>query len=494
MKALWGLGILVGLAGASAGMLAMQAITPHPLHWGGFGIDRKSISIGFLVAMVGAVAYRFSMRYLDGEEGRLRFLTRLALTVLTAYAFVLSDHLLVMFACWSLTSVGLHTLLRHYPDRTEALRPARKKFLISRLGDVALIAAIAVIGFHWNTWELAPFLEHARDTEPSERAILSAVGILIVIAAMTKSAQFPFHSWLPETMESPTPVSALMHAGVINAGGVLVLRFSPVIARVPMAMLLLSVVGTLTVVIGMLAMWSQVSVKRTLAWSTVGQMGFMMVQFGLAAFPAAWLHILGHGLYKAWSFLRSGGVPAPAPPSQLSPAATLGFGAFGTLAAVPALMLAARITGFAPQDSPGEMGLAAVVALSIGQLWVAMFQTPAVGVARLTRLAGAIAGTFASATLAFLLYRWAGDFLDPVIGHLPHLGGTIATISATIPVVAIAGLLVIQALLPVLGRSRAGRALYVHSLNGFYFGAIADVVVDVVWSRLFRNRKEVQGA
>ena len=496
MKVRWELALLallVGLAGGSAALLAGQAVSPHPLHWAGFGVDRMSISIGLLVAAVGAVTFRFSMRYLDGEPGRGRFLARLAFTVVSAYAFVLSDHLLVMFACWSLTSLGLHGLLTHYPDRPEALRPARKKFLISRLGDVALIAVIVLIGIHWGTLELGTFLAHARDTEASERAALGAVAVLIVIAAMTKSAQFPFHSWLPETMEAPTPVSALMHAGVINAGGVLVLRFSPVIVRVPLAMLLLSLVGTMTVVVAMPAMWSQVKVKRTLAWSTVGQMGFMMVQFGLAVFPAAWLHILGHGLYKAWSFLRTGGVAAAPPLSAASPAQTLGLGLVGTLMAIPALMVASRVTGFSPQDSPGETALAAVVALSIGQFWVAIFQGPASGV-RVIRIVGAIGGTYLAALAAFALYRGAAIFLSPVIGPLPHPGGPLSRVAAAVPVAAIVGLLIMQALLPVLGRSSTGRALYVHALNGFYFGVIADVVVDRVWVRLSRIRKGVQGA
>ena len=141
--------------------------------------------------------------------------------------------------------------------------------------------------------------------------------MLLVGAALTKSAQAPFHTWLPETLEAPTPVSALMHAGLINGGGVLLLHFAPLLGREPAALVILTLVGSLTTVIGVLAMWAQPADKRILAWSTVSQMGFMMVQLGLAMFPAALLHLLGHGVYKARAFLRASGVPprlAPARP------------------------------------------------------------------------------------------------------------------------------------------------------------------------------------
>jgi hypothetical protein len=178
-------------------------------------------------------------------------------------------------------------------------------------------------------------------------------------------------------MEAPTPVSALMHAGIINGGGVLLLHFAPLIVQSPLALLNLVVVGTLTAALGMLAMWAQTNVKRTLAWSTVGQMGFMMVQIGLAAFPAAILHLVGHGCYKAWAFLRTGDLPrraAPAP--KLAPGQAVLLAVIGTLAAVPALALASIITGFDPFQSPGKLALAAILALAIGQLWVACFQAP----------------------------------------------------------------------------------------------------------------------
>ncbi len=474
--------LLTALAALSAAMLAAQALNPQPQTLAGLTLDRLSATIGLLVAMVGVVVYRFALRYLDGEPRQRSFLRWLAFTVLAAYTFVFATHLLVLFGAWLLTSIGLHQLLTYYRDRYEAIPPARKKFLISRLGDVALIAAIAIIFWQWGTFDLNVFLARLSDPVAWSPA-LDVVALLVVTGALTKSAQFPFHSWLPETMEAPTPVSALMHAGIINGGGVLLLHFAPLIVQSPLALLNLVIVGTLTATLGMLAMWAQTNVKRTLAWSTVGQMGFMMVQIGLAAFPAAILHLVGHGCYKAWSFLRTGDLPqraAPAP--KLAPGQAVLLAVIGALAAAPALALASVITGFDPFQSPGKLALSIILALAIGQFWVACFQAPrAPASGSLAPALVSIAGTLAAAVLAFGLYEGAAQFFAPVFGELPTPTGPLAWIAAIIPVAVFLILGIVYGLLPALGRTAVGRAFYVHALHGFYLGAIADRLVERVW-------------
>jgi NAD(P)H-quinone oxidoreductase subunit 5 len=167
---------------------------------------------------------------------------------------------------------------------------ARKKFLISRLGDLFLTAAMVLIVSSLGSGDFATIFAAAdqlrADSQPLNWA-LSLGATFLVLGAMTKSAQFPMHSWLPDTMETPTPVSALMHAGIINAGGFLVIRLSPLISLSHLALDLLAVVGTLTAVIGSVIMLTQPTVKRALAYSTMAQMGFMMLQCGLGAFAAA---------------------------------------------------------------------------------------------------------------------------------------------------------------------------------------------------------------
>ncbi|HEX8915126.1 MAG TPA: proton-conducting transporter membrane subunit, partial [Humisphaera sp.] len=257
----------------------------------------------------------------------------------------------------------------------------------------------------------------------------------------------------------------------------------------PAALAVLVLIGTLTAALGTVSMWSQVKIKRQLAWSTVAQMGFMMVQCGLAAFPAAALHIVGHGFYKAWSFLRSGGLPPAAPAARpVAPGRTIALATVGTLAALPAMWLAARVTGFDPTHSPGETALAAVVALSIGQLWVGLFRTPATGGgAAAGRVVTALATTAAAAVLAFGLYRGVAAYLAPVLGPTPQLNGTWMWVLAGVPVLTFAGLVVLHACLPALARTAAGRALYVHALHGFYLGAVADRAVEQLWPTAARK-------
>lgn len=481
--------LLCGLTVVSAVLLVGQIFAPQPIALPGVTIDRLSALMTLLVAGVGAVVYRFAVRYMDGEPGQQRFLHWLCLTVGMAYLLMLATNMLLLFAAWSLTSIGLHQLLTFYRDRHEVYPPARKKLLISRLGDVALLAAIALIWLEWRTLELGVFLQRVAAADSASPAA-AAVGLLVVLAAVTKSAQFPFHSWLPETMEAPTPVSALMHAGVINAGGVLLLRFAPLLVLVPSALLLLALVGTVTVALGVLAMWTQPTVKRTLAWSTVSQMGFMMIQCGLAAFPVAALHIVGHGCYKAWSFLRSGELPHYAPSAHaLPPRHALALGITGAALAMPALAVAARLTGFDPLHSPGELALAGIVALSIGQLWIALFRYAGVGAGQPLRWTVlALLLTMIVSVLAFALYRGAGLFFAPVLGTLPTPQGPLAWAAALVPLVVFAGLAVLHALLPALSHSARGRALYVHALHGFYVGALADRLVARIWSRFASGR------
>jgi len=477
---------LTGLALASAGVLIWQVVDPNPVRGFGLTLDRLSAILGLLVSAVGSVTFRFSRRYLDGDPNRERFLDNMTFAVLSAFVLMLSSNLLLLFIAWTATSVVLHRLLTHYAHRPEAIRAARKKFLISRIGDLALVAAIVTVWVGWGTLDLHTFLATASVAPIGSGA--TAVALLIVLAAVTKSAQFPFHSWLPETMESPTPVSALMHAGIINAGGALLLRCSPLLAQVPSALMMLAIIGAATAVFGTLAMWAQVKVKRTLAWSTVSQMGFMTVQCGLGAFGAALLHIVAHGFYKAWSFLRSGELPSPAVSKSVEPAApkrVLTIAAIGTLVAVPAMALAARVTGFSPLHSPGELALAAILALSAGQLWVALLRVDGRGASAVFgRAFVAVTVTVGGSIIAFALYHGAARFLSPAVGATIAPTGPAAWVTAAVAIAAVLLLVVLHAVLPSLGHTPFGRALRVHALHGFYFGALADRLVAFIWGVL----------
>ncbi|CAN5573291.1 hypothetical protein BH11ARM1_BH11ARM1_01080 [soil metagenome] len=339
---------------------------------GPFLFNRITVTVALMVAAVGSVVLRFSLKYMAFDPAQDRFCLWVFITVLSGTSLILSDHLLMLFLSWSVMSLSLHKLLAHYRDNPVAQNAAWKKFRFSRIGDCALLAAIVLIYQSTDSWSLSQFLSNLRDL-PS----ISLIGVawFIAIAAMTKSAQFPFHRWLPETLDAPTPVSAIMHAGAINGGGVLLLKFASAITQVSSACLALSIVGCLTMTVGMRGLWSEPTRKGKLAWSTVAQMGFMTAECGIAAFAAAFLHIVAHGLYKAECFLRSGTLP-----KQSASRRELGRYQFGWVilcaaACLPIFWLASEWfhLGF---KTPRDIGLAFIIALSIGQAVVAIPTLP----------------------------------------------------------------------------------------------------------------------
>ena len=221
-------------------------------------LDALSAIMLLLVAGIGTVVIRYSRRYLDGDPGQGHFFKWLALTIGAVLVLVISGNLIQFTLAWMATSLSLHRLLLFYPERAGARLAARKKFVISRLGDLCLIGAMLLIYHAFGSLHFGEIFAdaelHARHAteglSPWSGPGLFWTGLLLVFGAALKSAQFPFHSWLPEVMETPTPVSALMHAGIINAGGFLIVRMSPVMALSPTALNLLAVIGAVTALFG----------------------------------------------------------------------------------------------------------------------------------------------------------------------------------------------------------------------------------------------------
>ncbi len=294
--------------------LSIQVVDVFPTSGVHLGIlyDGVTSLMLLLVSFVGFVVCRFSIRYLDGEALQGRYYQWLGFTIGAVSLMVVAGNLLLFFVAWVMTSVGLHQLLLHYRHRPAAHRAAWTKFAISRLGDLFLITALVLTFRVFGTFDFQELFAEANLLSSTSQLSTSQLLIpwLLMLGAVTKSAQFPFHVWLPNTMETPTPVSALMHAGIVNAGGYLVIRMSPLFTFAPASLLTLSVIGTFTACFAGVVMMTQPSVKRGLAYSTIAQMGFMMLQCGLGAYSAAMLHIIAHSLYKAHAFLSSGSVMA----------------------------------------------------------------------------------------------------------------------------------------------------------------------------------------
>ena len=450
--------------------LILSFIAAEPLTLDGFTFSRVTCSVGFLVTFVGAVVAKYTKKYLDGDPKQATFTQFLALSVMSALCMMLADNLLLLVGGWAITSIGLHNLLTHYNGEADAIVAARKKFLISRLGDIALLLALVSIYRTYGSLSLTQVFEQMR---ASHQAPTVAVW-WICLAAITKSAQFPFHTWLPDTLASPTPVSALMHAGIINGGGALLLKFSPAVVEVPSAGLFLSLVGSVTMVIGMISMWGQTSIKRKLAWSTVSQMGFMTAECGMAAFVAALIHILGHGLYKATAFLDSGTVESVSlQPSRLTSSRSLALMLAGVVLAAPL-----QVALHAGEISSTQWTIIAMTGLAVGHAFIALYsfhtQVRSASWTWLTM----IGGSQLIALLSAVMFRVATkEFQLP----LPH-PSVISTISCVIPVVTLAGLSLYRIFEAEIQRVSVGRAIYIHSQNGFYIGQLADTLVSRIWN------------
>ena len=297
----FGTAIGVGIASLSLAI----SFGLNPLHGTILNSDVTSGIVSLLVSFIAWVITRYSETYMGGEPSQAAYIRWLMGTLTSVSIVLISNHLIVLAAAWLATSLCLHKLLTFYPSRPAAMIAAHKKFLASRLGDVCLIAGVLLIGKTFGTFQLDAINASIVSLEIISTEL--TVGVLLVVAAcLIKCAQLPMHGWLLQVMEAPTPVSALLHAGVVNLGGYLLIRLAPLVSEVSTAQTLLVVVGSLTAAIAAVVMMTRISVKVMLAWSTCAQMGFMLMQCGLGAYELALLHLIGHSLYKAHAFLSAG--------------------------------------------------------------------------------------------------------------------------------------------------------------------------------------------
>ncbi|EOW9404487.1 NADH-quinone oxidoreductase subunit L, partial [Vibrio cholerae] len=211
-------------------------------------VDGLGVVMVLLVSLLGWVITRFAHRYLQGEAQQARFVTATLFTLSCVALLVTSQHLLVIVLAWSGTSVGLHRLLTFYPERKAARVVAHKKFLVSRFAEICLLLALGLIYLDVGSLSLQEihFALNAQDSLPLS---LTGAALLLAFAAILKTAQLPLHGWLIQVMEAPTPVSALLHAGVVNMGGFVLLRVAELIGLAPSAQWLLVIVGSLTAVL-----------------------------------------------------------------------------------------------------------------------------------------------------------------------------------------------------------------------------------------------------
>ncbi|MEO0604223.1 MAG: NADH-quinone oxidoreductase subunit L [Myxococcota bacterium] len=302
IPAVTGTAMAAALVVAGATALSAPAVIGPALR-----VDPVTAIVLTLVAFIGLVILRYSRSYLEGDPGQRRYLRWLLLTLAAVTTLIVTDHLAVLAVAWTAASLFLHQLLTHFTDRAAAQVTAHKKFIASRLADLSLLGALGLVWSELGTLSISGIEAAVTDGAPLTPA-LGVATVLVVLCVALKSAQLPFHGWLAQVMEAPTPVSALLHAGVVNIGGLVLIRLAPLMSTSAVAQTLLVAIGTFTAVVAALVMSTRSAVKGKLAWSTMAQMGFMLVQCGLGAYGLALLHLVAHSLYKAHAFLSSGSV------------------------------------------------------------------------------------------------------------------------------------------------------------------------------------------
>jgi NAD(P)H-quinone oxidoreductase subunit 5 len=268
-------------------------------------LDLVTSCMFVLVSTIAVIVIRYSRAYLAGQRELDRFARSFLLTVASATVLVTANHLAVLVLAWFATDIGLHQLLTFFRTRRQAIIVAHKKFLLSRVADACFVSSIVLIGGQCGTLRIDlvnAFVPQGGSLSPT----LHIATVLMVFGVLLKSAQIPFHGWMLSVMEAPTPVSALLHAGVVNIGGFVMIRLAPLMGHAYIAQTILVAVGLGTTIIAALVMMTRVAIKGVLAWSTIGQMGFMLVQCGLGAWHLALMHLLAHSLYKAHTFLSAG--------------------------------------------------------------------------------------------------------------------------------------------------------------------------------------------
>lgn len=278
-------------------------------------LDHLAVTMAVLVAGISFIVHVYSVRYMADEPGYARFFALLDLMTADILLLVCAGDLLTLLVAWFLVGVVLYFLLGHDTTRTASGRYAFWTFLTYRIGDLPLLAAALLLWRGYGSLQLPELFDRVA-ADPGLQLggwpVVGVAALLVALAAFARSAQFPLHTWLPYSMEGPTPVSALMHAGIVNAGGFLLNRFAPLFVHAPAVLHTVFVVGLVTALIGSALMLTQNDIKKSLGYSTMGQMGFMVMECGLGAFSLAVYHLIAHGLFKATLFLGSGSVIAEA--------------------------------------------------------------------------------------------------------------------------------------------------------------------------------------
>jgi NADH-quinone oxidoreductase subunit L len=276
----------------------------------GFFVDNLTACLLIVVLTIGLLVHVYSIGYMSHDPGYWRFFAYLNLFMVSMLLLVLADNFLVVFVAWELVGLSSYLLIGFWKHKPSAALAAKKAFLVNRVGDVGFALGIMAIFVDTGTLNVQDAIARLTGETLAPLPIpVWVVALLVFAGAMGKSAQFPLHVWLPDAMEGPTPVSALIHAAtMVNAGVYLVARTNPIFAAGGDAIVLVAAIGIFTAILAASIAMTQTDIKRVLAYSTLSQLGYMFAALGVGAFTAAIFHLMTHGFFKGLLFLGSGSV------------------------------------------------------------------------------------------------------------------------------------------------------------------------------------------
>ena len=277
----------------------------------GFQLDQLSLLMMLVVTTIGFVIHVYAIGYMEHEGGYYRFFSYLNLFMFFMLMLVLSDSYLLMFVGWEGVGLASYLLIGFFFRRDSASAAGKKAFIVNRIGDFSFLIALFLLIQHFGSLKFTEVFEKVSHLSPETAGagLLTAIGLLMMGGAAGKSAQIPLYVWLPDAMEGPTPVSALIHAAtMVTAGVYMVARSHAIFDRAPVALLVVAIIGTLTAFFAASIGMVQHDIKRVLAYSTVSQLGYMFAAAGVAAYGAAMFHLMTHAFFKALLFLAAGSV------------------------------------------------------------------------------------------------------------------------------------------------------------------------------------------
>jgi NAD(P)H-quinone oxidoreductase subunit 5 len=393
--------LMVLLAGI---ILIWPGITFTSVDWLAFTPLRATLLL--LVSFIAYIVLRYARTNFASDPSNATFLRWLTLTIFAVMLTISSNHLVVFWFAWLSISLSLHKLLVFYPSRYRAVLAAHKKFIFARIAELCLGAAFLLLYNYHNTFLISEILQQYPSSSISWQQEIAA--ILISLVALIKCAQLPLHGWLIQVVESPTPVSALLHAGIINLGGFLILLFAPLFSQVAFAQWLLLIIAGLTASFAALVMITRISVKVRLAWSTTAQMGLMLVECALGLYELALLHLVAHSCYKVHAFLSAGSAVSDHIKNQYVGKTQVELRVW-LATTMYAILLVTIMVGFLGSTAPLSPWVLLVMALAVS-LAIRSGQSGSLALFK-----GLLDGLFIAAL--YVLFKWGAGLLLPPIGH-----------------------------------------------------------------------------